>query len=65
MTYFADLTPYGYCWVEPRFNERLLNVGWLDSSASFDRGPVKDELFEKLIRLCEKPVNRTRGFHRL
>jgi hypothetical protein len=64
MTYFADLTPYGYRWVEPRFNERVLNVGWLDSSASFDRGPVKNDLFEKLFRLCQKPVNGTRGFHR-
>lgn len=64
MTYFADLTPYGYRWVEPHFSERLVNVGWLDSSASFDRGQVSDDVVEKLFRLCEKPVSRTRGYHR-
>ncbi|MEY2395403.1 MAG: hypothetical protein QOF94_1748 [Acidobacteriaceae bacterium] len=63
LTYFADLSPYGYQVVETRFNERWLNVGWIDPSAPFSKGPVEHDVFERLFRLCEKPVNRCRGFH--
>jgi len=63
MTYFADLTPYGYRWIEPHFNEKLLNVGWLDPSVMFERCSVADDLLEKLFRLSQKPVNLTRGYH--
>ena len=63
LTYFADLCPYGYRRVEPRFNERLLSVGWLDPSVPFSKGIVEHDIFGKLFRLCESPVSRSRGYH--
>ena len=63
LTYFADLSLYGYCWAEPRFNERVLNIGWLDPGVPFNKGAVDSGVMEKLFRLCEKPVNRFRGYH--
>jgi len=63
LTYFADLSPYGYRFVQPNFNEKLLNVGWLDPSVPFSKGIVEHEVIARLFRLCEKPMNRCRGYH--
>ena len=40
------------------------NVGWLDSCWPFPTAETSAEFRRKLFRLCQSPVNRTRGFHR-
>lgn len=60
MTYFPDLTPYGYGRVSQR---GILNVGWLDNRHPFNQGSVDAHLIEKLRSLAAKPMELTRGFH--
>lgn len=38
-------------------------VGWLDQEHAFPTGPTSSEFRNKLKRLCDRPVRRTRGFH--
>jgi hypothetical protein len=62
MTYSADLTRYKFRQTSEA--ESALNVGWLSRWRSFHTGPVDQSALEKLLRLCQEPVNRTRGWHR-
>lgn len=59
--YFQDLTPYTYLNREPVSN--VLAVGWLDAEHGFARGAVPGGVLERVLALCFKPVNPTRGFH--
>src|SRR6266496_2528673 len=59
--YFQDLSPYTYLGHEPDPN--LLAVGWLDAEHEFAKGSVAEDLVRKLLALCFKPVNPTRGIH--
>lgn len=61
LMYFADMSQYSY---DGEARQSMLNVGWLDAAASYNKGEVSQELIQKLLRLCRKPVNRTRGWHR-
>jgi hypothetical protein len=74
VTYFADLTPYAYhdddivkqVWGTLQYRPRYerLNVGWLDASQPFGRGPVDDGFASALLDVIGDPsVNETRGFH--
>jgi len=69
MTYFEDLSPYQYMLGPNKWDGlsspsgKLLNVGWLSGSHSFDQGTVSEEVLEKLFELCKTPVNQTRGIH--
>jgi hypothetical protein len=62
MTYFADLTPYGYHTFQPIPDPKLLNVGWLDASVPFAKGPVDALVVPKLLLLRRSPVNLYRGW---
>jgi len=59
--YFEDLSPYEYLGREPDPN--VLTVGWLDAEHDFPKGTVSDAVLEKILALCFKPVNSTRGIH--
>ena len=59
--YFKDLTPYAYLNREPDHN--VLVVGWLDQEHEFTKGPVPESVLQRILALCFKPVNQTRGFH--
>jgi hypothetical protein len=59
--YFQDLTPYAYLNREP--DAKVLAVGWLDAEHEFTRGEVPQSVLERILILCFKPVNQTRGFH--
>jgi len=64
VAYFRDLTPYSYyhdCCAAPE--DRVLNVGWLSESVDFKKGRLDGRLLEKLLRLCNRPVNQMRGLH--
>ncbi len=76
VAYFADLTPYEYAHLDhdivghewgkldyrPRY-ERL-NVGWLDASRPFNRGPVPEWFADTLLDVVgHPPVNEMRGLH--
>jgi hypothetical protein len=59
--YFPDLSPYTYLNREP--NPNLVTIGWLDAEHDFPKGNVTADLLEKILALCFKPVNPTRGIH--
>jgi hypothetical protein len=59
--YFKDLSPYSYLGREPDTN--TLTVGWLDSEHEFPKGSVKEQILYRVLGLCFKPINQTRGFH--
>jgi hypothetical protein len=59
MAHFHDLSPYSYSPGELR----ILNVGWLDVSQQFPRGPVSHKFAIRLRRLLESPCNIMRGQH--
>jgi|SRR5580700_3063774 hypothetical protein len=61
MTYFADLSPYSF--VKTASTGKALNVGWLSRWHSYPRGNVPEEVLAAIFALCQKPVNKTRGFH--
>lgn len=64
MGYIADLSPYNYkpfCKGPP--DDRVLAVGWLDSSVPFTKGSSDPHLLRVLKILAAKPVNLTRGFY--
>ncbi len=74
MAYFADLTPYAYLdpdtvkheWGTLHYRPQYerLNVGWLDASQPFDRGPVPDWFAGALLDVVgDPPVNEMRGLH--
>ena len=57
--YFADLSPCSYGGAEPNG----LSIGWLDKTHRFPRGNVPEQFFERLIMLCQCPMDSHRGFH--
>lgn len=59
MAYFADLTSYSYGPVEPD----VLNVGWLGKGNTFCVGPTPVAFREALRELCQRPINKHRGYH--
>jgi hypothetical protein len=60
--YFEELSKYRYNFSSEL--EGVLNVGWLDSSHDFKKGPVLSEIIVKLRALAvTKTVNQARGFH--
>lgn len=59
--YFRDLTPYSYIGRKERVSE--LNVGWLEKSYPHEMGHVEDDIVQKILILCFRPVHTTRGFH--
>lgn len=59
--YFTDLSPYTY--MKHEANPDLLAVGWLDAEHDFPKGKASEEVLKKILKLCFKPVNPTRGFH--
>jgi hypothetical protein len=59
--YIQDLTPYIYLNREPDAN--VLAVGWLDAEHEFAKGALPKDVLERVLALCFKPVNQTRGFH--
>ncbi|MFI9507861.1 hypothetical protein [Nocardia sp. NPDC052566] len=65
MTYYDDLTEYSY-WTRVsggNRGEQALNVGWLDGAHPFRTGTLPLKLGERLLELCRRPCNLTRGFH--
>lgn len=58
--YYQDLTPYEY-FVGRKTS--AINIGWLDSSRVFTRGPVPDGFVARLRALEQHRVRQTRGFH--
>jgi len=61
MSYYSDLSSYEY--TEENSPGVLLNVGWLDADHPYTTGFLSDEVLSAILKLCENPVNRTRGFH--
>jgi hypothetical protein len=61
VTYFADLTPYGF----GRTNDAAddLNVGWLDRDHEFSRRVTPNELVESLLICATRRVRLYRGTH--
>lgn len=58
-TYQADLSPYKY--MNPRVNDSVLSVGWLEKGKEFPRGDVPEGFLTKLSKL--KKTNHTKGWH--
>jgi hypothetical protein len=76
--YYADLTEYeyfrpprqsGHAWDilglfrRKATTNRVLNVGWLDNEHEFRHGRIPADLLEYALKLCEAPVNQTKGLH--
>lgn len=66
--FFDDLTKYDYLakyvqHLDSEREENALNVGWLDKKYPFKTGETSQAFKENLFRLCQDPVNQTRGFH--
>jgi hypothetical protein len=61
MTHFLDLSPYEY--KRSGVRRGTVNVGWLDASVAFPKGPTAAEFVDKLWEYCCHPVVQTRGFH--
>jgi hypothetical protein len=59
--YFQDLSPYEYREKDKASN--LFNIGWLDDEHDFPKGCSDDLFLDKILYLCMKPVNITRGYH--
>jgi hypothetical protein len=59
--YYPDLTPYSYLNREPDPN--LLMIGWLDAEHDFPKGKTSENVLQKVLALCFRPVNPTRGIH--
>jgi hypothetical protein len=61
VTFFADSSPYSY--LPEQAGPPARNVGWLDGTEPFEKGPVDEAFIAKLRELCRTGVNRTRGYH--
>lgn len=61
MAYYPDLSPYEYLKTDSKAG--AFNVGWLDAAHPYQVGTVPDDILPAILRLCETPINRTRGFH--
>jgi hypothetical protein len=59
--YFNDLSSYTYMSCGSDLN--ALSVGWLDELHDFPKGSVSERLLTRILALCYKPINQTRGFH--
>jgi hypothetical protein len=62
MAFFEDLTPYTYLHPEEE-RDRTVNVGWLHRQHHFPTGETGAAFQAKLLKLCQRRVKRTRGFH--
>jgi hypothetical protein len=60
MSFFPDLTPYTYLHSD---EPGAVNVGWLDAEHPYPTGRTSNAFRAKLAKLCERPVQQTRGFH--
>jgi hypothetical protein len=63
MTYFADLTDYGY-YTKEFDRPGTKNVGWLDGVHPFDTAPPSEELLEALWQFCGISIDEMRGVHK-
>lgn len=61
MTYYPDLTDYGYHDAFSRPGTK--NVGWLGAGHEFDTAEPKEELLSRLWGFCKISVAQTRGIH--
>ena len=59
MTFFNDLSAYSYQDSE----EKLVNIGWLDSHHDFPRSEPSSALIDALLVCASDDKNATRGFH--
>ena len=59
--YFKDLSPYTYLGRDADPN--ILTVGWLDIEHPFEKGVVPNHILTRILALCFRPVNQTRGFY--
>jgi hypothetical protein len=61
MAHFPDLSPYSY--LESGVRPGTLNVGWIDATHPYPKGPVPEVFLKRLWQYCKVPVVQTRGFH--
>lgn len=61
MTYYADLTPYGY--IREGTGPCVYNVGWLDGAHPYPQGSLPPEFVAHLWAFCRRPLYGTRGIH--
>src|SRR5262245_59180530 len=59
--YRPDMSPYTN--LRGELQPNVLAVGWLDELHAFPKGRVDAEILERILGLCFRPVNQTRGFH--
>jgi hypothetical protein len=59
VAFFEDLTPYTY--FHPEEEGEVVNVGWLDPIHPFPVGETSEAFRDKLFRLCQIPLQQTRG----
>jgi hypothetical protein len=59
--YLSDLAPYTY--LSGAADAGVLAVGWLDAEHEFSKGSVSEPILTRILALCFRPVNQTRGFH--
>lgn len=55
MTWFEDLSPYKYFPLE--MTGQLLAVGWLERDHVYNKGPVREEVVDTLLRLLVDPIS--------
>lgn len=62
MTYFEDLSPYGY---GPTLQDEIpvRNVGWLSREQEFPRQPPSETVLDALWAHCSELVEEYRGIH--
>lgn len=58
--FLPDLAPYGFLDGD---SDDVVAVGWLDREHEFVKGFVPEFLLTRILALCFRPVNQTRGFH--
>ena len=65
MSYFEDLTPYGYGLKIVKDNTPELNVGWLEKNKPYPIGETSQKFKDRLSIFCSKEflVGLTKGVH--
>src|SRR3954471_11041976 len=61
MTYIPDGAPFELPYSPAE--DGLVAIGWLDGEVPFERGDVPRHFVDELRRICEHPVNLTRGLY--
>lgn len=59
--YRADLSPYVN--LNGEMEPNVYCIGWLNEEHGFPKGRVPEAVLERILALCFRPVNQTRGFH--